>query len=186
MVEHGSLAEAPLWGVSAEFSDGAAALAAAGALRAHLRERIEIYSPVPLSDAQTALDLPSRPVHPLAVAAVLVGFAAMMGMCLYATGFDYVFDIANRPRFSWPYFVIPSFSFGMLCGTLVVLLTMLLQNRLPRLNHPAFNIPGFDQASVDRCFVVIEARTEDFNPRAIEAAFWRLPDPPLQVNAVPR
>ena len=94
----------------------------------------------------------------------------MFAMCTYATVYDYRFDIGGRPLFSWPYFVVPSVSFGTLAGALAVFLITTALSRLPRLNHPAFNIPGFTRATKDRFFVAIEARDDDFDPDRVEAA----------------
>ena len=110
----------------------------------------------------------------------------MMALCLYATGYDYVFNIGGRPRFSWPAFVVPSTSFAMLTGTLAVLLALLVFNRLPRLNHPAFNIPHFGRSTEDRFFIVVEARDAGFDPAIVRAALEGLAIRPLQVSEVPR
>ncbi len=79
----------------------------------------------------------------------------MMGMCIYATAYDYVFDIGGRPRVSWPAFVVPSLSFALMTGALATYLAMLFLNRLPRLNHPAFNIPDFTRVTQDRYFLTV-------------------------------
>ncbi|WP_428484795.1 DUF3341 domain-containing protein [Rhodopila sp.] len=186
MAEAGTEAEAPLWGVSAEFGTPEAVLNAARVLRGRGLGRLDIFSPVPLPDAADVLGLPRRAINPFALAGALMGGAAMMGMCLYATGFDYVFNIGGRPRFSWPAFVIPSFSFGMMVGALVVLLVMLVQSRLPRLNHHAFNIPSFTRASQDRFFLVVMAGEKDFNANAVERVLTTLAVPPLVISQVPR
>jgi hypothetical protein len=185
VVSHGTVETAPLWGIGAEFASSEAALAGARAMRDRKFGRLDILSPVPLAGAADVLDLPTRVINPFALAAVLLGGAAMMGLCLYATGFDYVFNIGGRPRFSWPAFVIPSFSFAMMAGAVIALLMMLFENRLPRLNHPTFNIPAFSRVSQDRYFLLVEAG-DGFDPDPVERALQTLTTPPLNISRVPR
>ena len=186
MAEVSTEAEAPLWGVSAEFATPEAMVSAATALRDRGLGRLDTYTPVPVPGAATALRLPTEPIHPFALGGILVGGVLMMGMCAWATTTDYVFNIGGRPLFSWPAFVIPCVSFAMLIGTLAVLAALLVLNRQPRLNHPAFNIPHFDRSTQDRFFLAVEARDEGFDPDAVERAFAALPSPPLVVSRVPR
>jgi hypothetical protein len=63
---------------------------------------------------------------------------------------------------------------------------MLVFNRLPRLNHPSFNIPGILRATSDRYFVVV---SHPRTARAIEdaeQAFKALNVAPVAVHRVPR
>ena len=186
MAEVRTEGEAPLWGVSAEFATPEAMVAAIAALRGRGLGRLEAYSPVPVEGAAEALRLAEEPIHPFALVGAALGGAAMMGMCLYATAYDYVFNIGGRPRFSWPAFVVPSVSFAMLVGTLAVLLALLVLNRQPRLNHPAFNIPNFPRSTQDRFFLVVEARHDRFDPDLVEQALAALRARPVLVSRVPR
>ena len=186
MTEVGQESEAPLWGVSAEFATPDGMLAAIHALRDRDLGRIDAFSPVPVAGLQDALRLPEKPVTRFAALGAAVGAVFMMGMCIYATAYDYVFDIGNRPRFSWQAFVVPTASFAMLTGAIAAWLAFFVLNRLPRLNHPAFNIPGIARATEDRFFVAVEARHERFDPPRIEAIMRTLGERPLGVHRVPR
>jgi hypothetical protein len=186
MAEISTEAEAPLWGVSAEFATPEAMVAAIEGLRGQGLGRLEAYSPVPVLDAAAALRLPNEHVYPFAVAGTLLGGSLMFTLCAWQTTQEYVFNIGGRPRFSWPYFLVPSFSFATLAGTLAVLLVLLVLNRLPRLNHPAFNIPNFSRSTQDRFFLVVEALGEDFDPATVERALGALSNRPITVSRVPR
>ena len=187
-------ADTPLWGVSAEFDTQVGLAAAMRALARRYPDhdpavRLDAYGPVPMPDAMTCLARRHRSIRPYALGAALAGGAAFYGMCVYATAYGYVFDVGGRPRFSWPSFVVPSLSFAMMCGTLAVLAVFLFVNRLPRLNHPAFNIPGFGRATQDRYFLAAEARGPGFEPARIERLLAALPEDsgrPLAVRRVPR
>lgn len=177
---------APLWGVSAEFETADAMVAALHDLRGRGLGRLEAYSPIPIPEAMAALRLPRRPLFPVALAGAGVGAGLMFAMCTYATMVSYKFNIGGRPAFSWPSFIVPSVSFAALTGSLAVVAAMMLLNRLPRLNHPAFNIPDFTRATSDRFFVAVESRGEEFDPTIVEAALAALPMPPRRINQVPR
>ena len=179
---------APIYGIAAEFGSPEAVLAAATALRPGGFGRLEIYSPVPLEGASAAIGGRPQPIpYYMATGGVILGFALMMGMCIYATAYDYVFDIGGRPRFSWPAFAVPSVSFAMLTGALVVFFNMTFLCRLPMLNHPTFNIEGFLRATQDRFFLTIAPRDgEDLDPSAVERALGKLAARPLAVTRVPR
>ncbi len=179
-------ADAPVFAVAAEFDSSDALLASVKALGRTGLGRLDAHSPVPIRGMGKALELGSSSMSLIAVGAVLLGFAAMMGMCIYATAYDYVFNIGGRPLVSWPAFVVPSASFSLMTGALVVYLSMLFLNRLPRLNHPAFNIPGFTRVTQDRYFLTVAEGDGPLDFDAIESALDRLDEPPLRVTRVPR
>ena len=183
--------EAPLYGIAAEFGSPDAVLAAAHALRPKEFGRLEIYSPVPVPGALDALGRKHRSVPSMmAVGGVVLGFALMMGTCIYATAVSYVFDIGGRPLVSWPAFIVPSVSFAMLTAALVVFFNWTFLCRLPMLNHPSFNIPGFLRASQDRFFLLIAPSTghepKSLDADAVERALSALSQRPLAVSRVKR
>ena len=177
---------APLWGVSAEFETPDAMLSAIHSLMPRAFGRVTAFSPVPVKGAPEALGLPLQPIYPFALAAAVVGAAAMFAICTYGTVWGYRFDIGGRPPFSWPAFVVPSVSFGGLLGAVTVYALMLMLSRLPRLNHPAFNINNFTQVTADRFFVAVEARDDRFDVGAIESLLAALPSRPSAIRRVPR
>ncbi len=184
--ERGRATEAPLHAVAAQFDSAEALLDGVRALRIRKLGRLDAYSPVPIPGMAEALGFGRSSMTSIAVLAAVLGFAGSMALCIYATAYDYVFDIGGRPRISWPAFVVPSFSFAMLCGALVVYLVMLFLNRLPRLNHPAFNIPDFERVTRDRYFLTVEAGDGPLVPEVIETALTGLKAPPLAVDRVQR
>ncbi len=186
MAELRTEAEAPLWGVSAEFHSAAAMIAAIAALQDKKLGRLDAYSPVPSPEAAAMLRQPTHSIQPFAIGGAVLGFAIVMGGALYATGYDYVFNVGGRPRFSWPSFVVPSLSFAMLVAAVATIFAFSLFNRLPRLNHPAFNIPNLTRSTQDRFFVAVEATDDTFDPDAVERAFGALPNRPNRIDRVPR
>ena len=185
--DEGRSGDAPVHAVAAEFDSGPALLASARAFKGRDLGHVDAMSPVPVAGMSEALGLPASSLSVVALGAALLGFAGMMGMCIYATAFDYVFNIGGRPLVSWPAFVVPSVSFSLMAGAVATSLSMLFLNRLPRLNHPAFNIPDFDRVTQDRYFLTVsETGKGELDLDAIEAALDGLEDRPVRVTRVPR
>lgn len=182
MSEH----ESELYGVAAEFGGPVGALAAAAALRERNFGLVDAYSPLPIPGMSAALGMRGPLMGFVAMAAAMVGAFGNFGMILYVTVWDYPFNIGGRPLISWPYYIIPSVAAGTLFGAVMVVLAMLFLDRLPRINHPVFNIDGIERASQDRIFVVVEARSEDFDPRVVEQYLAELPIQPRHIQRVPR
>ncbi|MGU3466080.1 quinol:electron acceptor oxidoreductase subunit ActD [Methylobacterium sp. C33D] len=182
---------APLWGVSAIFAsqgDLAAALQAVSGIGPD-HVHLDGHGPVPMPRTLRPLGLEGRSILPYALAGALLGGFGFFAMCIYATAYDYVFLIGGRPRLSWPSYVVPSVSFAMMAGCVAIHLALLVLNRLPRLNHPAFNIPGFLRASEDRFFLSAEARGDRFDAARIERRLATLPAEagrPLEIRRIPR
>lgn len=188
--KHATPGNEPLYAVSAEFDTPDALLEAARSMRGNPYGRIQIYSPLPIAGAIEAVGREPKPIpHWMGTGAAVLGFLLMMGMCIYATAVSYVFDIGGRPFISWPAFMVPSVSFAMLLGAAVVFVNMMFLCRLPLLNHPSFNIPGFLRATQDRYFLTVEMHEPDNNEHhadALERDLKRLSPRPLAVHKVPR
>ncbi|WP_336486597.1 quinol:electron acceptor oxidoreductase subunit ActD [Methylobacterium nigriterrae] len=169
--------DAPFWGISAEFGSEEALAAAARAVGGLQSEHVHIdaHAPVPIPGVLKPLRIRDRMIRPYAILGAALGGAGFIALCIYATAYDYAFLIGGRPRFSWPSFAVPSVSVAMMSGTLAVHLALLVLNRLPRLNHPAFNIPGFTRATQDRFFLSVEARGDRFDADQIEEILASLP-----------
>ena len=184
MADHKHASGAPLWGVAAEFDTADALIAAIEAVGPF--GRVDAFSPVPLQDAAEALRVQTRPIYPFAIAGAVLGAAAMFGMIVYATLVSYRFNIGGRPMFSWPSYVVPSVSFGALTAALAVVGAFFVLSRLPRLNHPSFNIHNFTRVTEDRFFVAVEARDAHFEAERVVDVLNALSMQPRRISLVPR
>ncbi|HQT77276.1 MAG TPA: DUF3341 domain-containing protein [Rhodopila sp.] len=178
--------EAKFYGVSAEFATPEALLAAVQDLRQRGMGLLDTFSPLPIPGMGTALGVRGPTLGYIALAAVLLGGFGCFGMIVYATIWGYDFMIAGRPVFSWPYYIVPSFASAMALGAIAVFVGMLFLDRLPRLNHPVFNIDGIEGVTQDRLFLLVEARSDDFDTEAVEEVLAHLPIRPLRIQRVPR
>jgi hypothetical protein len=178
--------EPKLYGVSAEFATPEGLLAAVTALRERNFGPVDSFSPLPVPGMDVALALRGPILGMIATGGVLLGGGGCFCMILYATLVTYPFDIGGRPLFSWPYYVIPSFAAAMATGAVLVVLAMLFLNRLPRLNHPVFNIDGIEGVTQERLFLAVEARSPEFDPDEVQRFLADLPTRPLRIQVVPR
>ena len=63
---------------------------------------------------------------------------------------------------------------------------MLFLNRLPRLNHPAFNIPDFTRATQDRYFLTVEEGETPLDSTRSRRRWTASANRPLACTRVPR
>jgi len=87
------------------------------------------------------------------------------GMEVWVNVWGYPLNIAGRPLFSWPAFVIPGYEWTILFAGLSAAFGMIAQNGLPQLYHPLFNAPNFrDGATTDKFFLCLESHDPQFSP----------------------
>ena len=76
----------------------------------------------------------------------------------------YPLNIAGRPLFSWPAFIIPAYEWTILFAGLSAAFGMIALNGLPQLYHPVFNAPNFrNGATTDKFFLCLEAADPKFS-----------------------
>jgi len=153
--------ERRLYGLVAEFDRAEALLEATRRTREAGYRCFEAYSPFPIDGLADAVGF-KESWTPLAT--LLGGFAGAaigFGMQVY-TNLDFPIDIEGRPTIAPPAFALITFEIMVLVAVISSVVVMLARNGLPRLSHPLFDVDTFHLASLDKFFLVIEARDPKF------------------------
>ncbi|MFC5550377.1 DUF3341 domain-containing protein [Massilia aerilata] len=155
---------APCYGLLAEFPSAEALCAAARQARENGYTRAEAYSPFPIEGLDEALGSNSDRTAPAALAGGLLGGAGTYFLQWYAAVVDYPINAGGRPLHSWPAFIPATFEITILGAAVAAVLVMLVQNGLPRLHHPLFEVEEFELASRNRFFLCLPAHDPVFAP----------------------
>jgi hypothetical protein len=166
----------------ARFDDADALLMAVRELRGRGYTQLDAYTPYPVEGLAQALG-PMRNRIPLLV--LLGGLVGGFGTLLlewYASVIDYPINVGGRPNASWPAFIPAALEMTILFAALFGIVGMFFANGLPRLNHPLFDVPGFEAASRDGFFVWLRADDPCFDAALARDDLARLA--PLAIDRV--
>src|SRR6202522_4839694 len=153
-----------IYGLLAEFdTPGELVVAARNAYDSGWR-RLDCYPPYPLEEAAEAIGFHRNYVSFVCLVGGLMGLAAMFLFETWVAVFAYPLNIAGRPLFSWPAFLIPAYEWTILFAGLSAAFGMFALNGLPALYHPLFNAPNFrNGATNDKFFLCLEAADPRFS-----------------------
>lgn len=154
---------ATLYGLMVEFDSPEALKDAARRVCDEGFKEVEAFTPMPVEGLDDILGHDDKWIAALVLGGALFGATLAFGMQTYSWVWDYPINIGGRPMFSWPSFIPITFELGVLCAALAGFLGMLLLNRLPKLHHPTFEVPGFDRVTSDRFFLMVSADDERFD-----------------------
>jgi hypothetical protein len=168
---------------AAEFDDERHLAGAVASLHDDGYRQMEVYTPYPVPGIESAL---RNPPSWLPLFVFLAGAAgAAMGYWIqwYTNAVSYPLNIGGRPAHAAPAFFIPTFEGTVLCAALAAFVGLFMLLRLPQPWHPVFEIDGFERASIDRFWIVVDAadrRADDLlTPLELEALA------PLRVARLP-
>ncbi len=116
--------------------------------------RIDAYSPFPIEAVTAALAIRDNRVPLFTLLGGLLGAATGYFMQVIANR-AFPIDIGGRPLVAPPAFMLITFELMVLFAVTFSIGSMLLINRLPRLNHPLFDIESFHLASRDKFFLLV-------------------------------
>ena len=126
--------------------------------------RMDCYTPYPVEEAAEAIGFHRNHVPLVCLVGGLMGLAAMFSMETWISVIAYPLNIAGRPLFSWPAFIVPAYEWTILWAGLSAAFGMLAMNGLPTLYHPLFNAPNFrNGATTDKFFLCLEAIDPKFD-----------------------
>jgi hypothetical protein len=147
-----------IYGLLAEFNTPTELVQATEAARRAGYRRMECYTPYPVEEAAEALHFHKTRVPMVCLIGGLMGVTTAFLMETWINVWAYPLNIAGRPLFSWPAFIIPAYEWTILFAGFSAALGMLALNGLPQLYHPLFNAPNFrNGATTDKFFLCLEA-----------------------------
>ena len=117
---------------------------------------VDTYTPFPVTSEEGHAPRGSLPLGLLAFGG---GVAAMVAAYLvqwWANAWSYPVNAGGRPAHAAPAFVPATFETICLAATIAVFAGFLVLERLPRLWQAAFDIDGFERATVDRFWLGLD------------------------------
>lgn len=161
------------YGVVAEFTSPEALLAAAVRTRREFRD-VEAFTPYSVDGLADALGFTRTGVPAITLAGGIVGGVGAYVLQWYTAVIDYPINAGGRPLHSWPSFIPATFELAVLGAALAAFFGFLALCRLPRLNHPLFDVPDFDLASKSRFFLCVRATDPAYDAERATALFASL------------
>ena len=152
------------YGLLAEFENPGDLIRAARQAREDGWRRLDCYTPYPVEEAAEAIGFHRNRVPLVTLIGGLMGLAAMFSMETWISVIAYPINVAGRPLYSWPAFVVPAYEWTILWAGLSAAFGMMALNGLPQLYHPLFNAPNFRSgATTDKFFLCLEALDPKFD-----------------------
>ena len=155
--------EKTLFGLMAEFQEHDQLLDATRRAYAQGYRRMDAYSPFPIEGLAEALGHESSAIPLFTLAGGIIGGLGAYFMEWMAMAKLYPLNVGGRPYNSWPNFIPVTFELTVLIASVAAFLGVFILNKLPQPNHPVFNVPEFERASIDRFFLCIEVEDPKFN-----------------------
>jgi hypothetical protein len=151
------------YGLLAEFETPSQLVRAAENAYAAGYRRMDCYTPYPVEEAAEAIGFHKNEVSLVCLIGGLLGVAAMFSLETWISLWAYPLNIAGRPYFSWPAFIVPAYEWTILFAGLSAAFGMLALNGLPQVYHPVFNAPNFRSgATSDKFFLCLESTDPKF------------------------
>jgi len=153
-----------IYGMLAEFNTPSELVYATQQARAAGYRRMECYTPYPVEEAAEALQFHTTRVPLVCLLGGIMGLATAGLMETWINVWAYPLNIAGRPLWSWPAFIIPAYEWTILFAGLSAAFGMIALNGMPQLYHPVFNAPNFrNGATTDKFFLCLEATDPQFS-----------------------
>jgi hypothetical protein len=145
-----------VYGLLAEFDSPEALTAAARKVREAGYRRLDAFTPFPVDGLAKILRLPRPKISWIGLIGGFAGGGFALLMQCY-TNYDFPLNVGGRPLYPISAFAVVMFELTILFSALSMIVGMLWQNGLPRLNFPLFAAQRFHRATKDRFFLCVGA-----------------------------
>lgn len=145
------------YGVMAEFDNPTDLVRAANAANAEGYRKMDAYSPYPIEELHHALHLHRNKLPLIVLLGGICGGLTGFLLQVYITVYNFPTNIAGRPLFSWPMYIVITFELTVLFASASATFGLLALCGFPTPYHPVFNVPRFEKATSDGFFLCIEA-----------------------------
>jgi hypothetical protein len=146
-----------IYGVMAEFEDPTSLVSAAKRAYQSGFRKLDAYTPFPIEELSEALHLHKNKLPLIVLLGGITGGLTGFLLQWYVTVIYFPINIAVRPLFSWPSYIVITFELTILFAAISAVFGLLGLCGLPMPYHPVFNVPRFSAATRDRFFLCIEA-----------------------------
>jgi Protein of unknown function (DUF3341) len=150
------------YGLLAEFDSPETLSAAAKKARDAGYRRLDAFTPFPVEGLDRILQLPRPNISWVGLIGGFVGGGIALLMQCYVS-YDFPLNVGGRPLYAISAFAVVMFELTILFSALSMIVAMLWQNGLPRLNYPLFGATRFHLASKDRFFLCVGADDGEFD-----------------------
>lgn len=151
-----------MYGLLAEFRSPEALMAAARKAREAGYRHLDAFTPFPVEGLDRVLHVPRPNISFAGLAGAIAGASTALLMQFYVN-YDYPLNVGGRPVYAISAFAVVTFELTILFSALAMMIAMLWQNGLPRLNYPVFGAERFHRASRDRFFLCVNADDAKFS-----------------------
>jgi len=149
-------------GLLAEFDSPETLTSAAKEARKAGYRNLEAFTPFPVEGLAQILKLPQPNIPWIGLMGGIAGGSFALLMQCYVS-YDFPLNVGGRPLYAISAFAVVMFELTILFSALSMIVGMLWQNGLPRLNYPLFGASRFYLASKDRFFLCIDADDSEFD-----------------------
>jgi hypothetical protein len=156
------------YGLLAEFDSPEALTAAARKARDAGYQRLDAFTPFPVEGLARILRMQRPNISWIGLIGGLTGGGVALLMQCYVN-YDFPINVGGRPLYALSAFAVVMFELTILFSALSMIIAMLWQNGLPRLNYPLFAAKRFHLASKDRFFLCVGAEDEKYDEKQTSA-----------------
>jgi hypothetical protein len=117
---------------------------------------VEACTPYDVPGVSALIGRPRTKIPMFGFIGGLTGAILGYGIMWYVDAWSYPLNIGGRPNNSIPLYVFVTFETLVLCAAAAIFFGLFYLLGMPRYYHPLWEIPGFERASTDRFFLVVE------------------------------